>query len=116
MLSDVAALPSATRLLEEITTLVSRAAAAILAIDIDHVAKRLKSDLSPVTAADEVAQAVILEGLPHVLPGIPVISEEASEQWPALEPAALRLCSSIHLTVLESFWRAGASTRSTLRW
>jgi 3'(2'), 5'-bisphosphate nucleotidase len=88
MLSGVAALPSVTRLLEEITTLVSRAAAAILAIDIDHVAKRLKSDLSPVTAADEVAQAVILEGLPHVLPGIPVISEEASEQWPALEPGS----------------------------
>ena len=83
-----AALPSVTRLLEEITTLVSRAAAAILSVDIDHVAKRLKSDLSPVTAADEVAQAVILEGLSRVLPGIPVISEEASEQWPVLQPGS----------------------------
>ncbi len=88
MPSDVAMLLSATRLLVEITTLVSRAAAAILAIDIDHVAKWLKSDLSPVTAADEVSQAVILEGLSHVLPGIPVISEEASEQWPALRPGS----------------------------
>ena len=40
------------------------------------------------TAADEVSQAVILEGLSHVLPGIPVISEEASEQWPALQPGS----------------------------
>jgi 3'(2'), 5'-bisphosphate nucleotidase len=31
---------------------------------------------------------VILEGLSHVLPGIPVISEEASEQWPALQPGS----------------------------
>ena len=57
------------RLLDELTTIVSMAAAAILA-----AARRLarhadKADLSPVTAADHAAEAVILEGLGRVLAG-----------------------------------------------
>lgn len=38
---------------------------------------RLKTDGSPVTAADEAANAVILSGLRHLAPAIPVVSEEA---------------------------------------
>jgi 3'(2'),5'-bisphosphate nucleotidase len=41
------------------------------------VAARLKPDASPVTAADEEAEAIILDGLARALPGIPVVSEEA---------------------------------------
>lgn len=38
---------------------------------------RLKTDGSPVTAADEASNAVILSGLRHLAPAIPVVSEEA---------------------------------------
>jgi 3'(2'), 5'-bisphosphate nucleotidase len=76
------------RLVDEITTLVSRAAAAILAISPSGAAERIKPDLSPVTAADEAAQSVILEGLSRLLPDIPIISEEASGPTPILEPGA----------------------------
>ncbi len=38
---------------------------------------RTKTDGSPVTAADEASNAVILSGLRHLAPAIPVVSEEA---------------------------------------
>jgi 3'(2'), 5'-bisphosphate nucleotidase len=65
-----------SRLMDEITTLLSRAAASVLQFESSVVARRVKGDLSPVTAADDAAQSVILEGLSKLLPGIPVISEE----------------------------------------
>ncbi len=67
-----------SRLIDEITTLASRAAAAIRRIDAASRAERAKSDGTPVTAADEAAQAVILAGLSRILPGVPVVSEEMS--------------------------------------
>jgi 3'(2'), 5'-bisphosphate nucleotidase len=70
------------RLLDELTTLVSRAAAAILAARQGALAARLKPDRSPVTAADVAAEAVILAGLPGLLPGVPVVSEEAQGRAP----------------------------------
>jgi 3'(2'), 5'-bisphosphate nucleotidase len=63
-------------LIDDITTVISRAAAAVIAIDPAASARRVKADLSPVTAADEAAQHVILEGLSRLLPGTPVVSEE----------------------------------------
>jgi 3'(2'), 5'-bisphosphate nucleotidase len=66
------------RLLAELTTAVARAAAAILAIPPTALAPREKPDQSPVTAADEAAEAVILEHLARLLPGVPVVSEEAA--------------------------------------
>jgi 3'(2'), 5'-bisphosphate nucleotidase len=63
-------------LTDEVTTLLSKAAAAIVEFDSAVVARRTKPDLSPVTAADDAAQSVILEGLSRLLPGIPIISEE----------------------------------------
>ncbi|HTS41232.1 MAG TPA: 3'(2'),5'-bisphosphate nucleotidase CysQ [Xanthobacteraceae bacterium] len=71
------ALIASSRLLDDLTTLASKAAAAILALDRSALTQRIKSDLSPVTAADDVAQSVILETLPRLLPGIPIVSEEA---------------------------------------
>lgn len=64
------------RLLDALTAIASRAGAAILATG-EAPAKRLKADDSPVTAADEAAEAVILQDLARLLPGVPVISEEA---------------------------------------
>lgn len=64
-------------LIDDLTTLVSRAAAAILAIDPGDAAARAKPDHSPVTAADEAADAVLVAGLGRLLPGIPVVSEES---------------------------------------
>jgi 3'(2'), 5'-bisphosphate nucleotidase len=70
-------------LLDELTTVVSRAAGAVLAARTRSLDPRLKADRSPVTLADHVAEAVILEGLARVLPGLPVISEEAAGVLPA---------------------------------
>ena len=72
----------ADRLLDDLTTIVSAAAAAILAARACPLDPRTKSDHSPVTAADEAAEAVILDGLARVLPGIPVVSEEAAGRMP----------------------------------
>src|SRR5580698_6137596 len=37
----------------------------------------LKDDLSPLTSADTASQAVIIDGLKKLTPGIPVLSEES---------------------------------------
>lgn len=63
--------------LHSLTALVSRAGAAILACG--HPPDvRIKDDLTPVSAADEAAEGLILTGLSELSPGIPVISEEAA--------------------------------------
>ena len=65
-------------LIDELTGLVSRAAAAILAVRTGGaLAPRIKADATPVTGADEASEAVILAGLRRALPGIAVVSEEA---------------------------------------
>jgi 3'(2'), 5'-bisphosphate nucleotidase len=74
------------RLLDELTTLVARAAAAILAVAPSALAPRTKVDQSPVTAADEAAQAVIVEGLARLLPGVPVVAEEGGLRPEFLSP------------------------------
>jgi 3'(2'), 5'-bisphosphate nucleotidase len=68
----------------ELTALVASAAAAILAIAPAALATRLKADRSPITAADEAADAVIAQGLARLLPGIPVVSEESGRRPVAL--------------------------------
>jgi 3'(2'), 5'-bisphosphate nucleotidase len=78
------ALPPTDRLLEEITSIVSHAAAAIVAIDRSAVAQRIKPDLSPVTAADDAAQSVILKELSRILPGVPIVSEEMGRAQPII--------------------------------
>jgi 3'(2'), 5'-bisphosphate nucleotidase len=64
-------------LIDELTSIVSRAASAILAVRAGGLAPRSKPDSSPVTAADVASEAIILEGLARALPGVPIVSEEA---------------------------------------
>lgn len=75
-------------LVQALTTLVSKAGAAIMAIDRSAVVQRIKSDLSPVTAADDAAQSVILDGLSRLLPGIAIVTEEASGPQQTIKPGA----------------------------
>lgn len=75
----------AVRLMDDLTTIVARAAALISALSPATVEQRTKDDQSPVTAADEASEAAILEGLTRLMPGMRVISEESAvPQTPAL--------------------------------
>ena len=65
--------PIDTALVEALTGLVSQAGRAILEIARELLALREKADFSPVTAADEAAQTVILDGLARLLPGVPAV-------------------------------------------
>jgi 3'(2'), 5'-bisphosphate nucleotidase len=69
--------PAAASLIDDLTAIVSRAAAAIQRVA-PQAAARMKADRSPVTDADEAAEAVILEALARLMPGVPVVSEEAA--------------------------------------
>ena len=69
-------MPNLAELLPEIVTLAERAATVILDHYHGDVDVRTKADASPVTAADEAAEAVILEGLAALTPDIPVVAEE----------------------------------------
>lgn len=68
----------AAELLDDLTALVARASALIRAIAAKGLTHRLKDDRSPVTAADEASETLILEGLARLLPGVTVIAEELS--------------------------------------
>src|SRR5262245_26159491 len=67
----------ARQLLNDLTALIARAGAEIRAVSPSTVVRRLKADQSPVTAADEASEAVILRGLAQILPNVPVIAEES---------------------------------------
>jgi 3'(2'), 5'-bisphosphate nucleotidase len=66
-------------LLESLTALGLAAAEAILRCSAGHDV-RIKADGSPVTTADEAAEAIIREGLARHAPNLPVISEEQPER------------------------------------
>jgi 3'(2'), 5'-bisphosphate nucleotidase len=68
------------RLLDGLTLIAARAAAVITAVSGPALTHREKPDGSPVTAADEASEAIILDGLERLLPGVPVISEEAASR------------------------------------
>ncbi len=70
--------PSDAGLIDRLTTIVSQAAAAILAVRADALNPRTKADQSPVTAADDASEAIIVDGVARLMPGVPIISEEAS--------------------------------------
>ncbi len=63
-------------LLAALLTIAQEAAAATLRFYEGETETRYKADRSPVTAADEAAEAIILEGLARLLPELPVIAEE----------------------------------------
>ena len=69
-------MPDLDRLLPEIVALADRAGAVILEHYHGDVAVRAKADSSPVTAADEAAEAIILARLAELTPEIPVVAEE----------------------------------------
>ncbi|HEY7243022.1 MAG TPA: inositol monophosphatase family protein [Xanthobacteraceae bacterium] len=69
-------------LLDELCSVVSAAAAAILAARKQPLKTHTKPDQSPVTAADHASEGVILEALSRLLPGVPVVSEEAAAKAP----------------------------------
>jgi len=64
-------------LAERFAAIAREAGAAIMAVYARNVAGRLKEDRSPVTEADEIAEAIILDRLAALVPGIPVIAEES---------------------------------------
>jgi len=70
-------------LLSEVIALSLRAGAVILGYYAKDTAARAKADRSPVTDADEAAEAVIVPVLRTLLPGIPVVAEEAMAQGAA---------------------------------
>lgn len=69
---------SENQLLEQLIVVARSAGDAIMAIYATDFAARDKSDDSPVTEADEQAEAVIFAALARLTPEIPVIAEEAA--------------------------------------
>jgi 3'(2'), 5'-bisphosphate nucleotidase len=65
-------------LLDQLTLIAARAAAAILAVPRDALNRRDKADASPVTAADEAAERLIRDSLAALRPDIPIVSEETT--------------------------------------
>lgn len=70
-------LPAEALWLPWLATLAREAGAVVMAVYTTDFAVRGKGDASPVTAADEQAEAVILAGLRRLAPDIPVVAEEA---------------------------------------
>ncbi len=66
-------------LLELAATLAERAGHAIMAVRAAGFAVERKRDFSPVTAADRIAEALIVDGLRDAAPAIPVVAEEEVE-------------------------------------
>ena len=71
-----AGLPDADVLLAALESLARAAGAAILDVYHTDFAVRHKGDQSPVSEADERAEAVILPGLRALAPAIPIVAEE----------------------------------------
>ena len=68
----------AAALLDDLTAIVASACAKISALSAARLIPGLKADQSPVTVADEASEALIIEGVARLLPGVPVISEESA--------------------------------------
>jgi len=67
-------------LLAQLTAEVAAAAAATLAVARAGPSVRIKADQSPVTDADERSQAILLQAMARLMPGVAVVSEEADIQ------------------------------------
>jgi 3'(2'), 5'-bisphosphate nucleotidase len=63
-------------LMDELNKIAAQAAEKILDFANKAADVRIKADNSPVTAADEAAEAVIRDGLARLAPEVPIISEE----------------------------------------
>lgn len=69
--------PDIAGIVEIFADLAIAAGAKIMRVWADKPRAKIKPDHSPVCAADEAAEAIILRGLAERLPQIPVVSEEA---------------------------------------
>jgi 3'(2'), 5'-bisphosphate nucleotidase len=78
-------------LADALTHLVAQAGCAALALAAGSVAFDTKADLSPVTAADLAADAILADGLARLLPGLTVISEEKVACAPWGDPDSFAL-------------------------
>jgi 3'(2'), 5'-bisphosphate nucleotidase len=67
----------AASLMDDLTAIVSQAAAAIRKVAPQDAARRIKADRTPVSDADEAAEALLLDELARLMPAVPVVSEEA---------------------------------------
>jgi len=79
---------SDTTLAEAFTAIAIEASLAILTVDFRKAGTHYKADNPPVTLADEAAHAVIMKRLAELAPDVPVVSEEASEEWRGREVGA----------------------------
>ena len=68
-----------TELLEEILLLARQAGSAIMGIYEKDFNVEYKADESPVTDADLAAHKVIVNGLKHLTPDVPILSEESAD-------------------------------------
>ena len=77
------------RLLEVVEQIAHRAAEVVLRIYRSEFTVDTKSDATPVTLADQQAEALILEGLASLDASIPVVAEEsvAAGRIPTIDPA-----------------------------
>lgn len=66
------------RLLDELRRIAREAGTAIMGHYGNNPAVRAKADNSPVTAADEAAEALIVTALKALTPDLPIVSEEAA--------------------------------------
>lgn len=82
---DSPALESSTlaALLARVTQIAREAGALVMAVYVTPFDVRGKADCSPVTAADERAEAMIVPALEALLPGVPVVAEEAAARGQA---------------------------------
>ncbi|MEO8017705.1 MAG: 3'(2'),5'-bisphosphate nucleotidase CysQ [Pseudomonadota bacterium] len=64
-------------LLQSLIYTAQRAGAAIMAVHATDFSVRDKADTSPVTAADEAAEKIILADLAAIAPDVPVVAEES---------------------------------------
>lgn len=76
-------------ILDAVIPLARQAGEAIMAVRRAGFAVERKSDRSPVTAADRLAETIITEGLLARFPAWPVVAEEACEAGPPPEPPAI---------------------------
>ena len=76
------------RWLEEVAAIVRRAGEVVMSVYCTAFLVQGKADDSPVTEADRRAEALLTTELQRMLPGVPVIAEEAvaAGQQPALQP------------------------------
>ena len=83
------------RLLADLTAPVLEAGRLVMKIHERGVVSRVKPDGSPVSEADEAAEAVLLEALRAVAPDIPVISEENAASHTMAPPSRFFLVDPI---------------------